>query len=67
MIWNLDFWENIAYGKPRRLARKLLATEWGRLAVLSSLVANVATAYFFARSTASLKSRNARWHRGNIP
>src|SRR6202008_183251 len=42
VIWNLDFW-----GKSRRQTEaaraQLLATEWGQRAVLSSLVANVAT------------------------
>jgi multidrug efflux system outer membrane protein len=49
VIWNLDFW-----GKYRRqteaVRAQLLATEWGRRAVLSSLVANVATAYFQLRA-----------------
>jgi outer membrane protein, multidrug efflux system len=49
VIWNLDFW-----GKYRRqtdAARaQLLATEWGQRAVVSSLVANVATAYFQLRA-----------------
>src|SRR6202050_5341084 len=49
VIWNLDFW-----GKYRRqtdAARaQLLATEWGQRAVISSLVANVATAYFQLRA-----------------
>jgi multidrug efflux system outer membrane protein len=45
VIWNLDFW-----GKYRRQTEearaRLLATQWGKQAVISSLVANVATAYF---------------------
>src|SRR5579862_9879171 len=49
VIWNLDFW-----GKFRRQTEaaraQLLATEWGQRAVLSSLVANVATAYFQLRA-----------------
>jgi multidrug efflux system outer membrane protein len=49
VIWNLDFW-----GKYRRqteaVRAQLLATEWGRRAVLSSLVANVATSYFQLRA-----------------
>jgi multidrug efflux system outer membrane protein len=49
VIWNLDFW-----GKYRRQTQEaraqLLATEWGRRAVISSLVANVATAYFQLRA-----------------
>ena len=49
VIWNLDFW-----GKYRRQTEatraQLLATEWGQRAVLSSLVANIATAYFQLRA-----------------
>src|SRR5260370_29864065 len=49
VIWNLDFW-----GKYRRqteaVRAQLLATEWGQRAVVSSLVANVATAYFQLRA-----------------
>src|SRR5271168_496213 len=49
VIWNLDFW-----GKDRRQTEaaraQLLATEWGQRAVISSLVANVATAYFQLRA-----------------
>ena len=49
VVWNLDFW-----GKYRRETEasraQLLATEWGRRAVLSSLIANVATAYFQLRA-----------------
>jgi multidrug efflux system outer membrane protein len=49
VIWNLDFW-----GKYRRqteaASAQLLATEWGQRAVISSLVANVATAYFQLRA-----------------
>jgi multidrug efflux system outer membrane protein len=49
VIWNLDFW-----GKYRRQTEEaraqLLATKWGRQAVISSLVANVATAYFQLRA-----------------
>jgi len=49
VIWNLDFW-----GKYRRQTEgaraQLLATEWGQRAVISSLVANVATAYFQLRA-----------------
>ena len=48
VIWNLDFW-----GKYRRetdAARaNLLSTEWGRRAVIDSVVASVATAYFQLR------------------
>ena len=49
VIWNLDFW-----GKYRRETEEaraqLLATEWGQRATISSLVANVATAYFQLRA-----------------
>src|SRR6476646_6759797 len=45
LAWELDFW-----GKFRRATEaaraNLLATEWGQKAVVSSLVSNVATAYF---------------------
>src|SRR5262249_39427992 len=48
-IWSLDFW-----GKYRRQTEatraQLLATEWGQRAVISSLVANIATAYFQLRA-----------------
>src|SRR6201988_2289859 len=45
VVWNLDFWGK--YRRQTEAARaQLLATEWGQRAVLSSLVANVATAYF---------------------
>ena len=49
VIWNLDFW-----GKYRRQTEEaraqLLGTKWGQQAVISSLVANVATAYFQLRA-----------------
>jgi multidrug efflux system outer membrane protein len=49
VIWNLDFW-----GKYRRQTEEaraqLLATKWGQQAVISSLVANLATAYFQLRA-----------------
>src|ERR1700723_2243283 len=49
VIWNLDFWGK--YRRQTEAARaQLLATEWGRRAVISSLVANVATAYFQLRA-----------------
>jgi multidrug efflux system outer membrane protein len=48
LVWELDFW-----GKFRRATEaaraSLLATEWGKRAVISSLVSNVATAYFQLR------------------
>jgi outer membrane protein, multidrug efflux system len=49
VIWNLDFWGK--YRRQTEAARaELLATEWGQQAVISSLVANVATAYFQLRA-----------------
>jgi multidrug efflux system outer membrane protein len=48
VIWNLDFWGK--YRRQTEAARaQLLATEWGQRTVISSLVANVATAYFQVR------------------
>ena len=48
VVWNLDFW-----GKYRRETEEaranLLASQWGRRAVLSSVVSSVATAYFTLR------------------
>jgi len=45
LFWELDFW-----GKFRRATEsaraRLLATQWGEKAVISSLVSNVASAYF---------------------
>jgi outer membrane protein, multidrug efflux system len=49
VIWNLDFWGK--YRRQTEAARaQLLASEWGQRAVISSLVANVATAYFQIRA-----------------
>jgi len=49
VIWNLDFWGK--YRRQTEAARaQLLATEWGQRVVISSLVANVATAYFQLRA-----------------
>jgi outer membrane protein, multidrug efflux system len=49
VIWNLDFWGK--YRRQTEAARaQLFATEWGQRAVISSLVANVATAYFQLRA-----------------
>jgi multidrug efflux system outer membrane protein len=49
VIWNLDFWGK--YRRQTEAARaQMLATEWGQQAVISSLVANVATAYFQLRA-----------------
>lgn len=48
LLWELDFW-----GKFRRATEAaradLLSTEWGQRAVISSLVSNVASAYFQLR------------------
>ena len=50
MAWELDFW-----GKYRRATESaranLLATEWARRAVISTLVSNVAAAYFQLRAS----------------
>jgi len=49
VIWNLDFWGK--YRRQTEAARaQLLATEWGQRATISSLIANVATAYFELRA-----------------
>jgi multidrug efflux system outer membrane protein len=49
VIWNLDFWGK--YRRQTEAARaEVLATEWGQRAVISSLVANIATAYFQLRA-----------------
>jgi outer membrane protein, multidrug efflux system len=48
VIWNLDFWGK--YRRQTEAARAgLLASEWGRRAVLTSVVSSVATAYFQLR------------------
>ena len=45
LFWELDFWGK--YRRATEAARaNLLSTEWGQRAVLSSLVSNVASAYF---------------------
>ena len=45
LFWELDFWGK--YRRATEAARAdLLATEWGQKAVISSLVSNVAAAYF---------------------
>jgi outer membrane protein, multidrug efflux system len=47
--WELDFWGK--YRKASEAARAdLAATEWGRRAVISTLVSNVASAYFQLRT-----------------
>jgi multidrug efflux system outer membrane protein len=49
MAWDLDFWGK--YRRATEAARaNLLASEWGRRSVLSSLVSDVATAYFQLRT-----------------
>src|ERR1700745_3343415 len=49
VIWNLDFWGK--YRRQTEAARaQMLASKWGQRAVISSLVANVATAYFQLRA-----------------
>ncbi len=48
LAWELDFWGK--YRRATEAARaNLLATEWGREAVISTLVSDVATAYFQLR------------------
>ena len=48
LIWNLDFWGK--YRRETEAARaNLLASEWGRRAVITSVVSSVATAYFQLR------------------
>jgi multidrug efflux system outer membrane protein len=45
LFWELDFWGK--YRRATEAARaNLLATEWGQKAVISSMVSNVASAYF---------------------
>ena len=62
VIWNLDFWGK--YRRQTEAARaQLLATEWGQRAVISSLVANVATAYFQLRALDS-RTRDLAAHAG---
>jgi multidrug efflux system outer membrane protein len=49
VIWNLDFWGK--YRRATEAARaNLLASEWGRRAVLDTVIANVASAYFQLRA-----------------
>jgi outer membrane protein, multidrug efflux system len=48
VIWNLDFWGK--YRRQTEAARDtLLATEWGRQAVITSVVSSLATDYFQLR------------------
>ncbi|MFY9803911.1 MAG: efflux transporter outer membrane subunit [Candidatus Acidiferrales bacterium] len=47
--WELDFWGK--YRRATEAARaNLLASEWGRRAVVNTVISNVATAYFALRS-----------------
>ena len=47
-VWNLDFWGK--YRRETEAARdQLLATEWGRQAVITSVVSSVAADYFQLR------------------
>ena len=49
LVWDLDFWGK--YRRATEAARaNLLATEWGRRQVMSSLVSDVAAAYFELRA-----------------
>ena len=49
VIWNLDFWGK--YRRQTEAARaRVLSSEWGQRAVMSSLVANVAASYFQLRA-----------------
>ncbi len=48
VVWNLDFWGK--YRRETEAARAtLLASEWGRRAVVTSVVSEVASAYFQLR------------------
>jgi multidrug efflux system outer membrane protein len=49
MSWNLDFWGQYRHATEAARAN-LLATEWARRAVTSTLVSNVAEAYFELRA-----------------
>lgn len=78
LVWELDFW-----GKFRRATEAaradLLASEWGQRAVITSLISNVASAYFqlreldleleisrqtLATRQESLRLVTVRWHGG---
>lgn len=49
MAWELDFWGK--YRRATEAARaNMVATEWGRRAVISALVSNVAASYFQLRA-----------------
>ncbi|HTX25185.1 MAG TPA: efflux transporter outer membrane subunit [Steroidobacteraceae bacterium] len=69
VIWNLDFWGK--YRRETEAARaSLLASDWGRRAVVTSVVSEVATAYFQLReldaaldvSQSTLTSRQSSLH-----
>jgi outer membrane protein, multidrug efflux system len=48
VVWNLDFWGK--YRRQTEAARaNVLASEWGQRAVLTSVISNVASAYFTLR------------------
>ena len=48
VVWSLDFWGK--YRRQTEAARaNLLASQWGRRAVLTSVISNVASAYFTLR------------------
>jgi outer membrane protein, multidrug efflux system len=48
VVWNLDFWGK--YRRQTEAARaSVLASQWGRRAIISSVVSSVATAYFTLR------------------
>jgi outer membrane protein, multidrug efflux system len=48
VVWNLDFWGK--YRRQTEAARaSLLASQWGRRAVLATVVSSVASAYFTLR------------------
>jgi len=48
VVWNLDFWGK--YRRQTEAARAgLLASQWGRRAVLTSVISSVASAYFTLR------------------
>ena len=49
VAWELDFWGRYRRGNEAARAR-LLASEWGQRAVMSTLVSRVADAYFTLRS-----------------
>jgi multidrug efflux system outer membrane protein len=55
LAWDLDFWGK--YRRANESARaNLLATEWAREAVISTLVSDVASAYFQLPATRDLSS-----------